>query len=177
MQKPFRKKAFTLVEISVVILIVSLLGILVLKFSTNLNSAAMPNMTNRLVLQMEGRKIADSLLEEIRQSGDVVRPTMGETTPYLILKDAENQIVYFYLTADDENTKRFGKKLFELCQHLHCYDKTKARQKKIGNCLESVSFTGVSPNRVQINIRVANDKNCFQFLSQAGLMSLGDSDV
>lgn len=171
------RRAFTLVELTVVILIISLLGILVLKFSSNINSVAMPNFTNRLVLQMEGRKIADNLLEEIRKSGDVIRPLIGETTPYLIVKDAENQICYYYLTADAENSRKFGRDLFKLMIHVHTYDMGKGKSRKLGDSIESVGFTGVSPNRIQINVRVANDRNSFQFLSQAGLMSMGDSDV
>lgn len=170
-------KGFTLVEIVTVILIISLLGLIVLKFSSNINASAMPNLTNRLMLQMEGRKLADNLLENIRKSGEIIRPGVGESTPFLLLKDAENRITYYYLNHDSENSKIFDKRLFELHTFLYAYDKEKSRQKKLGSCIESICFTGVSPSCIQINIRIANDKNRFQFISQAGLMSIGDSDV
>lgn len=126
---------------------------------------------------MEGRKLADNLLENIRKSSDIIRPGIGETTPYLLVKDAENRINYYYLNHDTENSTNFGKQLFELNAFFYGYEKEKSHLKKFGNSIESIAFTGISPNCVQINIRVANDKNRFQFISQAGLMSIGDSDV
>lgn len=169
-----QRAGFTLVEISVVALLLALLAAISFRLTSSSNTSAMPNLTNRLFLQMEGRKLADNILEEIRKSSDVVRPAIGETTPFLLMRNAENLIVYYYLTHDKENSEKFKRKLYELLAFTHDYNGKNDKLNKMGNCIESVSFTGVSPGCVQLNIKVRNDKSEFQFISQASLMSLGD---
>ncbi|MFZ5951972.1 MAG: PilW family protein [Candidatus Rifleibacteriota bacterium] len=176
MRKFNNKFGFTIPEILVVSLILGIAALFFFQFISNLNTNTAPTLTNRLVLQMNGRNIADQILDKIRQSSAIIRPIPGETTPFMLLRDARNQICFFYLVHDSNGSKKFKKPLCLMNFHEENYKKDKSPTKKIGDCIESVKFTGVSGRCVQLNLKLANDKNCFQFLSQASLMSLGESD-
>jgi len=171
------KNGFTMVEMVVVVLVVSLALAIGLGLNSSINSVASPTLSNRLFLQMEGRKLAANILESIRRSSNVIRPKIGETTPFLLVRDAENQICFYYLMEDKKNSKACDKSLFKLVSFTHFYDKSSEGLKIFGENIESISFTGVSPNCVQINLKIAAEKSEFQFVSQAGLMSLGDADI
>ncbi len=168
---------FTIVEMVVVVLVVSLAIGVGLGITSNTGTVASPTLSGRLFLQMEGRKLADNILESIRRSSDIIRPGIGETTPFLLVRDAENQVCYYYLTVDSQNSQKYGKSLFKLVAFTHTYEKKNDGLKTFGNSIESLNFTGVSPNCVQLNLKISADKDEFQFVSQAGVMSLGDSEI
>lgn len=170
-------KGFTLVEVSVAALIFAVLAGVVMTFWSRFNQNVSPKISNRLFLQMEGRSLADNLAFEIRSCSDIVRPQTGETLPFLLLKDAKNQIRFFYLSYDAPASKNSHKKLYKLVSYTYGYKYDKNKTRVIGKNLSRISFSGVSANSVQCNILIENEKNRFQFLTHLGLMSFGDSDV
>lgn len=175
----FRRRkpdGFTLVEQLVVISICSLVLLTVLKIMSRFHTKVQPQLTNRLFLQMEGRKLADALIEEIRQNSDIVRPAVGETTPFLVARDAENQLKYYYLTRDPGNSEKCKTQLFQLLAFTNTFDASTSKVKPLGGSVSRLSFTGVSPGSVQLNIAFQNETNEFQFLNHVGLMNIGDGD-
>jgi len=170
-----KQSGFTLPEAAVVSIIVALFAIVFFQFISNLNTKVSPNLTNRVILQMDGRNLADQVLDKIRQSSAIIRPMPGETTPFMLLRDAKNRICFYYLVFDYFNSRKFKKSLCELNLSINNPKTSKTENSKLGDHIESANFTGVSGTCVQLNLKIANDKSSFQFLSQAGLMSLGDS--
>lgn len=170
-------KGFTLVEVSVSVMILAALAGVILTFWTRFNRNVGPKMSERLFLQMEGRSLADNLAFEIRSCSDIVKPQTGETLPFLLLKDAKNQIRFFYLSYDAQASRISHKNLYKLVRYTYGYRFDKNETKVIGKNLARISFSGVSANSVQCNVLIENEKNRFQFLTHLGLMSFGDSDV
>jgi len=166
-----------MVELSVVVLIVAVLASIMFSFLSRFNRNVAPKLSSRLFLQMEGRRLADTIAYEIRGCTDIVRPLPGESLPFLLVKDARNHIRFFYLSHDVKLSGDLKMTLYELLKYNYGYTATENSSKSLGSYVSRISFSGVSANSVQCNVVVANDKNSFQFLSHVGLMSIGDSDV
>ncbi|MEW6708656.1 MAG: prepilin-type N-terminal cleavage/methylation domain-containing protein [Candidatus Riflebacteria bacterium] len=172
-----RSEGFTLVEVAVSALIFAVMAAVIITFWSRFNVNVGPKISNRLFLQMEGRSLADNLAHEIRSCSDIVRPRTGESTPFLLVKDARNQIKFFYLSFDLQASKISQKQLYQLISFTYGYKNDRNKTMVIGKNISRISFSGISANSVQCNILIENEKNRFQFLTHLGVMSFGDSDV
>lgn len=170
-----RRSGFTAVEIMIVAGIMGMAFAMLVQF-WQARSTTDAGITNRLTLQIEARKAADILTSQIREASEIVRPTLGETSPYVVFLDAVNRTGMLYPTKDEENSSRCKKDLFQLMKFMHEYSGTTPEKPKIlARSVKRVAFTLLAPNSVQINITVANEKEEYQFLTETGLMNFGTS--
>lgn len=172
------RRAYSLVELVVVGMIMSLLLAVAFRFFAHFRTSVAPKVSDRLFLQMEARNAADTLIHRIREGSDIVRPLLGETCPFLILKDAVNNMAYFYLEYDEENTRTCKKNLYHLILYSSDHSGTYQadREKILLRSIRRLTFTPISPDSVQINATLANAKEDFQFVGTVGLMNLGSFD-
>ena len=167
---------FTLVELMVVVGLITIVSAMVFQLLSNLRKSAEPDVSNRLLLQMEARKGADVLTAHLRECSEVVRPLIGETIPYLVVKDLVNNICVMYLDNDEKNSKVLKKNVYKLVLYTndHTGGYKKNNEKVLVEAVKQLTFTCVSPFSVMINLTLASEKGEFQFLSHLGLMNLGD---
>ena len=159
--------------VSLLVAFVATFGIRIL---SAMRTSADPTITNKLILQMEARKTADEVIEGIREATEVVKPGVGETSPYLVYLDARNRIGCLYLETDRKHSDAFSKSLFRLIRYVAkdplTYDAS--QEKVVGEMIKAVTFTSTSPRSVQVNLTLANEKGEFQVLSHVGLMNMED---
>ncbi len=125
--------AFTMVELSVVVLIVAVLASIMFSFLSRFNRNVAPRLSNRLFLQMEGRRLADAIAHEIRGCTDIVRPLPGETLPFLLVKDARNQIRFLYLSHDAKLSGDLKVTLYELLTYQYGYSAANNSAGRLGS--------------------------------------------
>jgi prepilin-type N-terminal cleavage/methylation domain-containing protein len=169
-----RQRGFTAVELVVVAILMALAFTVFYKFFGNrANTEA--QLTNRLSLQVEARKAADMVIAQLREASEVVKPTLGQSSSFVVFLDAINRTCLLYPTRDQENSARYKKDLFKLVSFTHEYPGSGAatKEKFIARSLRRVAFTVLAPNSVQINVIVANEKEEYEFLTEAGLMNFG----
>ncbi|PKL48146.1 MAG: hypothetical protein CVV42_10835 [Candidatus Riflebacteria bacterium HGW-Riflebacteria-2] len=169
-----RKQAFTIVELVVATGLVALVGITAMRMFSSVG-IAQQNLSQQALLQMESRRAFDNLVDQIRMGTDIVRPTTGETLPYMVFKDVINQMTILYLEPNNTNANLIKKRVYRLVSYRGDYSgKYQEDNEKI--LLDSVSelhFTSLSPTSVQVNATVINEKGEYQFLAHIGLMNLG----
>ncbi|MBF0408746.1 MAG: hypothetical protein HQM10_15470 [Candidatus Riflebacteria bacterium] len=173
-----RRNAFSVVEIVVTIGILSTLLAMYFTFSSNLNTNIQPSLTDRASVQLESVRNANILFSNIREGLDVVRPKLAETVPFLVMKDLCNRICTLYLEPDDKNTQICEKQLYKLISYTSDYSGTfKSDLKKVlFSSVKSIAFTLTSPNKVQVDMTIANKKCDFRLISEVGLLNYGDTE-
>ncbi|MBF0407541.1 MAG: hypothetical protein HQM10_09305 [Candidatus Riflebacteria bacterium] len=167
---------YTLVELVMVFLIANILFFMGYRTLTSLRRSSEPGLSNRLMIQMEARKAADNISDMIRSSSEIIRPLTGETTPFLVTKDLVNNICLYYLIDDRGNSEKFQKKLFKLISYTHDYSGgySGKNEKLVCSSIKSVTFTSTTPSSVTMNATLAAEKGEFQFITEIGIMNLGD---
>ncbi|NLI76720.1 MAG: type II secretion system protein [Candidatus Riflebacteria bacterium] len=175
---PPGRRAFTLVELIVVAMVMSMLLAFGFRFFTQFSHSIAPKVSDRLFLQMEARNAADVLIRRIREGSDIVRPLLGETCPFLLLKDSVNHMTFFYLEADQPHTQAWKKKVYRLVTYSSDYSGTYRpdQEKILLDSIRRLTFTPISPDSVQINATLANAKEDFEFVANVGVMNLGSFD-
>ncbi len=106
-----RPRGVTVVEIIVVIALAGLIGTAVMRFFSSANTTRQ-NFSQKAMLQMDSRKAFDHIIDQIREGIDVIRPSTGETTQYLVFKDLINQMTMLYLEPNDDESRRLKKNWF-----------------------------------------------------------------
>jgi prepilin-type N-terminal cleavage/methylation domain-containing protein len=169
-------RGFSMVEIIVVVLILAIVSTLALQLFISGQSTAQTSTTNQLVLQMAARKAADELMGEVRKGTDIVRPMLGETTPYLVYKNIKNRLCFVYLIKDEKRSAEMKKVLYKV---MHCENDYSGvlkpeNSKTLADLVSRLSFSLRTPTSVQIVITLANEKQDSQFITQVSVMNLGD---
>ena len=174
----YPRRAFSLIELIVVIVILTVASSMFLQAFFSGHSTAPTNTTNQLVLQMAARKASDSLIGEVRKGTDVVRPFLGETTPYLVYKDVKNRVCFVFTEKDDARTAEMKRDLYKLVHYTTDYSGVfkPENMKVLGDLVQRVSFSLRTPTSVQVVVTVANAKQESQLITQVSTMNLGDID-
>ena len=163
----------TMIEIIVVSLILGLCGAVFFRLVSS-RAVAESTLTNRLQLQMEARRAADTLTAHLREASEIMRPTLGQTLSYVTYLDSINRTCMLYPTRDDENSEKYKRPLVKIMSYVRPSGGTGAGETRLlARSVHRAAFTVVSPHSVQINITVAGEKEEYQFLTQAGLMNFG----
>lgn len=168
------RRAFTLVEMVVVVGLVALVGIIVMRIFRSVGTTQQ-NLSQQALLQMESRRAFDHLVDQIRMGTDIVRPTTGETLPYMVFKDVVNQMTILYLEPNNKAANIIGQRVFRLVSYRSDYSGIyqEDNEKILLDSLRELHFTSLSPTSVQVNATVINEKGEYQFLAHIGLMNLG----
>jgi len=135
-----------------------------------------PTVSNKLTLQMESRKAADRIVEQVREGSEIIRPLLGESAPFMSYKDTYNHICLLYLDHDQVNSQKSKKDLYKLLSYTDEFTGNYKKQNEavLIESIERLTFTRTSPDSVQVNITLANEKNRFQFLTHIGLMNISN---
>lgn len=168
------KLAFTMVELVVAAAVLALSLAIAFSFLSHSNKTVTPTVSNKLFLQMKARLFADKLIAEIRKGADIVRPSLGETTPFLVFADAENNVKFLYLTDNDKDTKEVGKTVYDLMLYTCGYSPSKNKVTKIESKISKVSFSLMSPSSVLVDAVICDKKHSYEMLSHIGVMDIGD---
>ena len=170
----YSKTGFTYVEIIVVFVILSIFLLVASRVFLGARRST-DHHSSQLVLQMEARRAADLMISNIRAGTEVIRPHIGETTPFLVLKDNVNNITMLYLDKDQQSSDDLERQLFRLilynADHSGIYDSQKERV--LLGSISKLSFTSTSPASIQTNIVLAGENQDYQFITHLGLMDLG----
>ncbi|MBF0407968.1 MAG: type II secretion system protein [Candidatus Riflebacteria bacterium] len=169
-----RKYAFTLVELMVSMILLSMVAGAAYKFF-QMAGNTQKTFSQQAILQMQARKAFDQLMDQVHEGSDIVRPLMGETTPFLIFKNIINETVLLYLEPNESASEKLKKRVYNLVSYKSDYSGNykSDNEKILLSSLRRISFTCLSPNSIQINATVLNERGEFQFLSHVGLMNVG----
>jgi type II secretory pathway pseudopilin PulG len=163
---------FTVIELIVSTMILSMVGAVVFILLSRLNQSAQPALSDRLVVNNESTRAANILINHIRECLEVVRPMPGETTPYLVLKNDVNEMNLLYLEPDPIHAQIASRTLYKLVSFTQT-GSPDGLSKELFASIQRLTFTSLSPNQVQINLVLANLKGEFGLVTQVGLQSFG----
>lgn len=168
------RRAFTLVELIMAAALVALVGIIAMRIFSTVGSTQL-NLSQQAILQMDSRKAFDNIVDQIRKGTDIVRPTTGETLPYMIFKDVINQMTVLYLEPNNSVANSLEQRVFRLISYRSDYSGAyqSDNEKVLLDSIKQLRFTCLSPTSVQVNATIVNEKGEYQFLAHVGLMSLG----
>ena len=178
MKRITQKKAFTMVEAMVVVGILSLLAAMFFRVWGSLRHSVQPTVSDKAVVQYEAVRCADILVNHIREGLEVVRPLLAESAPFLVMKDATNKMNALYLEPDVSASISTKKSLYKLVSHTSDYSGTldkNARRVMFGS-IKSLLFTSTTPNKIQIDLTIANTKGEFRFLTDVGFLNSVDAE-
>jgi len=169
-----RKRAFTIVELVVATGLVALVGIIAMRMFSSVGTTQQ-NLSQQALLQMESRRAFDHLVDQIRMGTDIVRPTTGETLPYMVFKDVINQMTILYLEPNDTTANLIKQRVYRLVSYRGDYSGKyqEDNEKILLDSVRELHFTSLSPTSIQVNATVINEKGEYQFLAHIGLMNLG----
>lgn len=167
-------KGFTYVEIMIVFVVLSIFVLMALRVFMGARRST-DHHAGQLALQMEARRAADLMISNIRAGTEVIRPHIGETTPFLVLKDSVNNITLLYLDKDQQSSDLLQRPLFRLILYNGDHSGTFNSQKErvLLGSISKLSFTSTSPASIQTNIKLAGENQDYQFITHLGLMDLG----
>jgi hypothetical protein len=163
-----------LIELIIVMMICLLLSTIALTLFQR-STSSQEKITGKLTLQMEARKASDVLIACLRESSEVIRPSLGETLPFLVVKDLTNEVVLMYQEHDEESSRRFKRNLTRLVAYSSEFGRgyVPANEKILLKALRNLTFTCLSPGGVILEATVANEREEFQFLTHVGFVNLG----
>ncbi|NLI78757.1 MAG: hypothetical protein GX442_20245 [Candidatus Riflebacteria bacterium] len=168
-----RGRGFTAVELVVSTLIMCMLGAIFARVMGRLRQSAQPTLSDRLVINIETTRASGLLMDRIRESLEVVRPTLGETTPFLVLRNALNEMNLLFLEPDEANSALCKKTLYRLKSYTR--DGTPGgTTEQLFDSVQRLTFTCTSPNQVQFSLVLGNLKGEFGLVTQVGMMSFGE---
>lgn len=170
-------RGFTLVELLVVLSLGAMIGTIGLRLFSSVNTTQ-TKFSQQILLQMEARKAFDQLSGKIRESIEVVRPTVGETLSFLVVKDIVNRTILFYLEPNIKKSNLLNEKVYNLVAYTSDYETNyKPENKKVLlDSVKNIRFSSLSPLSIQANVTVVNEKTKAQFISRLGLLTTGDLD-
>lgn len=171
---PGSSSGWTLVELMVGLAIMMVLSAVGIRLIQHL-SFSQRTFSQQVQVQLEARRAFDQTMALIREGTDLVRPVLGETLPYLIFKDITNRVTILYLEPNDPLAQRLKVPVYRLLAYRTDYSGAynASNEKVLLESVRSLTFTSLSPNSVQVNATVVQDRNEFQFLGHIGMMNLG----
>lgn len=168
------RQAFTLVELIISVGLVALIGIIAMRIFSSVGTTQL-SLSQQAILQMDSRKAFDNISDQIRMGTDIVRPTTGETLPYMIFKDVINQMTVLYLEPNNPAANSLEQRVFRLVSYRSDYSGAyqSDNERVLLDSIKQLRFTSLSPTSVQVNATIINEKGEYQFLAHVGLMNLG----
>ncbi|MBF0410150.1 MAG: hypothetical protein HQM10_22590 [Candidatus Riflebacteria bacterium] len=165
---------FTTVEMLVGVAILSILVMLIFQF-TRFVGDSQKKYSLQAELQMDSRRAFDETVTRIREGTEVVRPFVGETLPYMIMKDCVNRLTVFYLEPNNSISEKLQKAVYRLVSYSTDYvgSYQKENHRIMVPNIKAMTFTSLGPNSIQINVSVTNERGEFQFIAHIGLMNVG----
>jgi prepilin-type N-terminal cleavage/methylation domain-containing protein len=184
-----KSRGFTVVELIVVIGIISIVFAAGWLYFRQLGHSQ-PKLLDRLLVNQEGIRSANILIEHVRECLEVIKPEVGETTPYLVTRNALNEINVIYCqedkaSSDDENkvyqlvavsTDDKSGVLSDQAKNELVFSRRNMgmqTEKVLIRLVKRVTFTATNPNQVKFNLVLQQGTGQFAYVSQVRLLPYG----
>ncbi|NCB38126.1 MAG: prepilin-type N-terminal cleavage/methylation domain-containing protein [Erysipelotrichia bacterium] len=175
------RRAFTMVELLVVLAIASLFSFLVFRFYFQAGRSQTTLVDN---LQMQSSVVTgvNKILREIRNGSEFVFPRLNEKSPVLIFSDFENNFVSLYPLLNKNLTQKEGENIYDIFAYT-AETKTFNIGAPVHNdenlqlmCsnVRDISFNLANANSVTITVTFKKGGKTFQTISEGPLMNSGD---
>lgn len=166
------KAGVTLVELLVAATVLMLVGMVGLRLVRSF-SFSQAKVVDRLSINLDAIRASDRLATVVRNAIEVVRPELGETTPFLVLRNAENELVLVYLKPDQPGSVVPGKPTYQVVAATRHAMGARTEETVLFGAVRRLTFTSTTPNQVSFRLTVGNAKSEFELLSQVALMNAG----
>ncbi|MGM0599979.1 MAG: hypothetical protein ACQETH_09210 [Candidatus Rifleibacteriota bacterium] len=185
------RSGFTMVEIIIVSILLALFTGMFFSYFLQ-KSDSETRLVDRIVINQEGTKSANLLIDHIRESLEVIRPAMGETATFLVTRNSVNEVNVLYCQPEkgvnsgdrDEAlyrlvslTRRSGAGfLSEKEKNFLIGSRSKSglnTEKVLIKSLKRLTFTVTNPNQVKFNMVLKSGDGEFAFATQVKLLPFG----
>jgi len=184
-----RRRGFTVIEIIVVMAIIVIVFASGWLYFRQLGHSQ-PKLLDRLLVNQEGIRSANILIDHIRECLEVIKPEVGETTPYLVTRNALNEINVVYC-QEDKSLSEDEEKIYQIVavstsdKSGILSDKTRNElvfsrrnmgvesEKVLIRMVRRVTFTATNPNQVKFNMVLQQGTGQFAYVSQVRLLPYG----
>lgn len=174
-------RGFTLIEIMVVSVIASMMGILVLTIFVQ-SRKTQPKISANLQMQSAILTGMNKFVRSIREGIHFVSPRLDEDSPVIIFIDNENNFRSIFAIEDVEYSNHYKKRMYKLVQYI---SETKPLNllnpihnsknlKEICRNVVDLSFRLSCSDSVTANIRFGNKDQDYEIVSEANLMNSGE---
>jgi hypothetical protein len=107
------------------------------------------------------------LVQELKESIEVVKPAEGTTLNYAVVRDKLNELLLVYPVLDEAATRSSGRPLYDL--YLHRTDPSAqplaTRQRLLIRGVERIAFTSLSSGALQVHINIHRDGRVYSLLT------------
>jgi type II secretory pathway component PulJ len=167
-----RKYGFSTIELILSMMIFSLVvtGFYgVMQLST---AAGKSSLKDKVELQKNTRRAQMKLIDEVSCAGEVVKPEIGSSAPFLVLVDKEGKISVYYqkehtYKLEDNKTEVKGYKLFSVTKNPTTG--AVSQEKEVVGNIKRLIFTTVSEGSVSVNLRLFSNKEETDLITQVTL--------
>lgn len=179
--KTAKRKAFTMVEMLVVLAIASLFSFLVFRFYFQANRSQ-TSLIDGLQMQSSVVLGVNKILREIRNGSEFVFPRLNEKSSVLVFSDFENNFVTLYPLLNAKLTKEEGENIYDIFSYT-AETKTFNMGAPVHNSenlrlmcsnVSDVRFNLANANSVTITFTFKRGGKTFQTISEGPLMNSGD---
>ncbi len=169
-----RRRTLTMVELMIALAIFSTaMGLVIMAFQT-FRGRPSENLSKRLILQTEARKGLVNLYRYLQEGIEVVAPPPGTTMPYLVFKDAVNDLRMVYLEKDPRLSQEEERTIYKAMTVVRDPLETAPDSPKtlMQNVLK-LNFTPYSRGSVLISAQLRGGKGDFSLLNFVRLQNTG----
>ncbi len=179
----FPRRAFSLVEVVVAVLLAALFSTMVFSMFSNSNSNQQRASAD---LSMQSRVLnsQNRIVRMVREGTDFLLPEIGETSAALFFADFEGNVQVLYQLKDADLSKSTGKDMFKLMHYKvevknfnigsPGFDKSKSTV--VAENVKDISFLISNANTVNITANFATENREFQTMFEVGLQNTGEME-
>ena len=178
-----RRRAFTIIELLVVVGLAALFSTMVLRMFSSSNTNQKAAMSD---LSMQSRVLTSQnrIVRMIREGTDFLLPAIGESSTALFFSDFEGNVRVLYQLKDTELSKNTGKELYKIMHYKvdvknfdisnPVYDPNESSL--IAEHVRDVSFLITNANTVNVTASFASENRDFQVMFEVGLQNSGEME-
>lgn len=177
------RRAFTMVEIVVVVGLASLFATLVFRVFSNSSTNQKATMVD-LSMQSKVLTVQNRIVRMIREGTDFLMPEIGESSSALFFADFQGNVQVLYQVKDAYLSKELGKDLYKLKHYRVAvkdfdisnpiYDPEESSL--VADYINSISFLVTNANTVNVTASFASENRDFQTLFAVGLQNTGEME-
>ncbi|KAF1083012.1 MAG: hypothetical protein GQF41_0779 [Candidatus Rifleibacterium amylolyticum] len=175
-----RRRAFTMVELIVVIALASLFSIVVFRMFSG-STTGQKNAMVDLNMQSKVLTLQNRITRLIREGTDFLLPEVGESSSALFFADFKGDVQVLYQLKDADLSSSTGKELYKLMHYKvdvdvfnisnPVYDPDKSVL--VADHVRNINFLVTSANSVNVTASFATEKRDFQTMFEVGLQNTG----
>ncbi|OGK09088.1 MAG: hypothetical protein A2W80_08925 [Candidatus Riflebacteria bacterium GWC2_50_8] len=178
-----RQRAFTLVEVIVVVALAALFSTIVFRMFSSSSSSQKTAMVD-LTMQSRVLTSQNRIVRMIREGTDFLLPEIGETSSALFFADFKGNVQVLYQLKDAALSKSLGKEVYKLMHYKVAvknfdlsnpvYDPNESSV--VAEYVNDISFMVSNANTVSITASFATENRDFQAMFEVGLQNTGEME-